>query len=184
MAIGLTLKKATGEHDLGASKFFGTPTIPGDWLDELDENLLFLAQIRLADIAELDRDNALPHTGYLYFFVGSEAHMGENAEAVVLYSPKEPDTAVDECNDGFEIAGTTEDWLIEFCQVDNDADGNKLLGAPSGWAYEDAPQLLLQYDPLATEGIDFMNVVDGFGFFFFDEASDDFDKITFLAERS
>ena len=184
MAIGMTLKKAQGEYDLGASKFFGTPTIPGAWLEELDEDLIFLAQIRLADIAELDKENCLPHTGYLYFFVGSGAHMGEEAEAVVLYSPEDPDTAVDDFNDGFEIEGTTEDWLIEFGEVEKCADGHKLLGDPSGWAYEDCPKLLLQYDPLATEGIDFMNIVDGFGFFFFDEASDGFRQVFFQAEHS
>lgn len=184
MAIGMTLEKAQGEYDLGASKFFGTPTIPGDWLAELDENLIFLAQIRLADIAELDKENCLPHTGYLYFFVDSEAHMGEEAEAVVLYSPDDPDTAVDEFNDAFGIAGTTEDWLISFGEVDDCADGHKLLGDPSGWAYEDCPKLLLQYDPLATEGIDFMNIVDGFGFFFYGEDSDNFENVTFQAEHS
>ncbi len=184
MAIGMKLKKATDAHDLGASKFFGTPTIPGAWLEELDEDLIFLAQIRLADIAEQDQGNVLPHIGYLYFFVGSGAHMGEEAEAVVLYSPDEPDTAVDEFNDAFGVKGTTEDWLISFSEVDNGADGHKLLGDPSGWAYEVSPKLLLQYDPLETEGIDFMDIVDGFGFFFFGEASNDFDKVTFRAERS
>ena len=184
MAIGMTLKKATGQYDLGASKFFGTPTIPGAWLEELDENLIFLAQIRLEDIAELDKEKRLPHTGYLYFFVGSSAHMGEEAEAVVLYSPEDPDTAVDEFNDGFEIEGTSEDWLIEFCEVEECADGHKLLGDPCGWAYDDSPKLLLQYDPLATEGIGFMDVVDGFGFFFFAEDSDNFNKVTFQAEHS
>lgn len=184
MAIGMKLKKAQGKHDLGVSKFFGTPTIPGAWLEELDEDLMFLAQIRLADIAEMDKDGYLPHTGYLYFFVGSGAHTGEEAAAVVRYSPEDPDTAVDDFNEAFGIVGTTEDWLISFGDVDDSADGHKLLGDPSGWAYEESPKLLLQYDPLETEGIDFMAIVDGFGFFFFDEASDDFDKVTFQAEHS
>lgn len=184
MAIGISLKKATGEYDLGASKFFGIPTIPGAWLEELDEDLLFLAQIRLADIADLDKENHLPHTGYLYFFVGSAAHTGEEAEAVVLYSPDDPDTAVEAFNDAFGIEGANEDWLISFGEVDDCADGHKLLGEPSGWGYEDAPKLLLQYDPLATEGVNFMNVVDGFGFFFYGEDSDEFDEVTFQAENS
>lgn len=184
MAIGMTLKKAAGKYDLGASKFFGIPTIPGDWVEGLDDNLLFLAQIRLADLAGLDKENRLPHTGYLYFFVDSQAHMGEEAEAVVLYSPEEPDTAVEAFNDDFAIAGTAEDWFIEFREVEEDADGNKLLGDPSGWDYEDSPRLLLQYDPLATEGIAFMDAVDGFGFFFFGEASEGFEKVVFRAERS
>lgn len=184
MAIGMTLKKGDGSHDLGASKFFGVPTIPGAWQAELDEDLMFLAQIRLEDIAELDKDNVLPHTGYLYFFVGSGAHLGEEAEAVVLYSPDDPDTAVGEFNDAFEIAGTAQDWLITFEEVDDSEDGHKLLGDPSGWAYEDAPKLLLQYDPLATEGLAFMDSVDGFGFFFFGEDPEDFDAVTFQTERS
>lgn len=184
MAIGITLKKAEGEYDLGASKFFGVPTIPGQWLDELDSDLIFLAQIRLADIADLDKENQLPHTGYLYFFVDSAAHMGEEAEAVVVYSPEDPDTAVDDFNEGLEIEGITQDWLVTFSQVDDDADGIKLLGEPSGWGYEDAPKLLLQYDPLATRELNFMNVVDGFGFFFYDEHSDAFEDVTFQTEHS
>lgn len=184
MAIGMTLKKATGEHDLGASKFFGTPTIPGAWLEGLDEDLIFLAQIRLVDIAGLDKDCCLPHTGYLYFFVGSGAHMGEEADVAVLYSPEEPDTAVDDFNESFDITGITEDWLITFREVGDSEDGNKLLGIPSGWAYEEPPKLLLQYDPLATDGIGFMDFLDGFGFFFFGEESDDFDQVTFQAEHS
>lgn len=184
MAIGMTLYKETGEYDLGASKFFGTPTIPGHWLEDLDEDLIFLAQIRLEDIAILDRENALPHTGYLYFFVGSDAHMGEDAQAVVLYSPDDPDTAVDDFNEGFDIRGITEDWLIRFGEVDDSADGHKLLGNPSGWAYEEAPKLLLQYDPLETEGIAFMDMVDGFGFFFFGADAETLEDVVFCAERS
>jgi uncharacterized protein YwqG len=185
MAIGMTLKKANGPHDLGASKFFGTPTIPGEWLEDLDEELIFLAQIRLEDIAELDKDNVLPHTGYLYFFVDSDAHFGQHAQALVMYSPEEPDTAVDDFNEGFDIAGINEDWLIEFHEVEDDADGHKLLGRPYDWNYEEeAPMLLLQYDPLETEGISFMNAVDGVGYFFCGNDVEGFTEVIWQAEYS
>ena len=184
MAIGMTLTRPEGKYDIGASKFFGTPTIPGEWLEELDADLMFVAQIRLTDIAPWDTENALPHTGYLYFFVESGAHVGEDARAVVRYSPDEPDTAVDDFNAGFDVEGAEEDWLITFCHIEDDADGHKLLGDPCGWGYDDAPELLLQYDPLATEGPGFMDIVDGFGFFFYGEDSNDFSEVRFLAEHS
>ncbi|MBQ4066753.1 MAG: hypothetical protein IJD22_03810, partial [Clostridia bacterium] len=65
-AIAITVKEAPEGYDLGASKFFGTPTIPKEWAEDFDDDEMFFCQIRLSDIAELDTDNRLPHSGYLY----------------------------------------------------------------------------------------------------------------------
>ena len=62
-AIKITAKKAPVGYDLGASKFFGTPTVPIAWDGDFYDDELFFCQIRLSDIAELDKDNKLPHTG-------------------------------------------------------------------------------------------------------------------------
>jgi len=184
MAIGMKLTKATGEYDLGCSKFFGTPTIPGEMLEELDGDLMFLAQIRLADIAALDPENILPHTGYLYFFVDGNAGYGSDVLAEVRYYPGEPDTAVDDFNEGFEIPGVCEDWLITFEEVEEDADGNKLLGVPYDWNYEDEPpMLLLQYDPLETEA-GFLSFMDGMAYFFAGEDRKNFTDAVWHAEYS
>lgn len=55
---------------IGTSKLGGSPDVPPDfiWPEWNDIPLTFLAQIRLADIAAFDIENALPHTGHLYFF--------------------------------------------------------------------------------------------------------------------
>ena len=68
MASGIKVKKAPEDYDLGVSKFFGTPTVPLAWEGDFYEDEIFLCQINLADIAKFDRENSLPHTGYLYIF--------------------------------------------------------------------------------------------------------------------
>ena len=64
-AIKITAKKAPEGYDLGASKFFGTPTVPLSWNDDFDDDEIFFCQIKLSDIAQLDTENRLPHTGTL-----------------------------------------------------------------------------------------------------------------------
>ena len=65
-AIGIKIKKADGNHDPCTSKFFGAPVLPDGWPEMFSEDIIFFGQIRLSDIAELDTENKLPHTGYLY----------------------------------------------------------------------------------------------------------------------
>ena len=71
-AIKITAKKAPEPYDLGASKFFGTPTVPLAWDGDFYEDEIFFCQIKLSDIAHLDTENRLPHTGYLYIFLHTE----------------------------------------------------------------------------------------------------------------
>ena len=54
MAIRLKIKKAEGDYDLGASKFLGNPVMPESWINKFDSNTIFLLQIRLSDIKDLD----------------------------------------------------------------------------------------------------------------------------------
>ncbi len=56
-AIGMRVVKAEGEYNLGASKFFGTPTVPVTWEGDFYDDEIFLCQIRLSDIAELAVDD-------------------------------------------------------------------------------------------------------------------------------
>ena len=71
-AIKITVKKAPEPYDLGASKFFGTPTVPLAWDGDFYEDEIFFCQIKLSDIAQLDTENRLPHSGYLYIFLHTE----------------------------------------------------------------------------------------------------------------
>ena len=73
----------TDEPLLGKSKWWGAPDLPASvpfpyttYIDEDGEEypqpLTFICQIRLRDIADIDTDNLLPHTGMLYFFADIE----------------------------------------------------------------------------------------------------------------
>ena len=181
-AIGIKTKKSSEERELGASKFFGTPTVPLQWQDDFDDDEIFFCQIRLADIAELDRAGRLPHTGYLYVFLHTadgEYHL----RADVRYYSGEPELAYDGFNaavEGYEKY--TEAYLMEFYEVDGDSDCTRLFGVPSGWSFQDEPRrLLLQYDPL-DGGINFLDTLDGFLYLFFDGAEGDFGKVTLHSE--
>ena len=184
MAIGISVTKAPPVYDLGASKFFGTPTVPKTWLEDFDEDEIFLCQLRLADIAALDKENRLPHRGYLYVFL----HTGDgnwSLRADVRYSETEPELAIDEFNaavPGYE--GYCDAWLMAFSSVEDDADGIRLLGVPSDWNYMDEPpKLLLQYDPLAGD-MGFLDAMDGYLYLFFGADTRDFSAVTLHAEYS
>lgn len=180
-AIGITVTKAQEKYDLGASKFFGVPTIPSEWKSDFEDDELFFCQIRLADIAELDTENNLPHTGYLYVFLDIGAYP---YKARVRYFDGEPDMAVDDFNEDFLDEGNFADaWLMRFAEAEEDADGIKLFGVPADWSYgEEPPRLLMQYDPLASD-MGFMDSIDGFAYFVFAEGSDKLEDVTFFAER-
>jgi Domain of unknown function (DUF1963) len=76
----------------GATKIGGQPDLPQDisWPEWRGTPLNFLAQIRLAEIAEYDSDGELPHEGMLSFFFDytNWGKLGRDAEgslATVLY---------------------------------------------------------------------------------------------------
>ena len=179
-AIGIKISKADGEHDYGASKFFGAPVIPADWQDMFSEDVIFFAQIRLSDIAELDTENKLPHTGYLYLFLDIEMYP---YQAMAYYYDGEPNVVVDDFNEAEEqFAHLNEDWLMNFETADEDSDGTRLFGVPSS-GYETDEKLLLQFDPLA-ERTGFLDNIDGYAYFFFGEGKDCINGISFGIDRS
>ena len=134
-SIAIKVEKAAGEHDYTQSKFFGSPTVPNEWVERFYDDIIFLAQIRLSDIAEYDPDNILPHSGYLYFFLDAEMYPSDQLYVWVEYYDGEPDTIIDDFNELSPLpCGLNEDWLISFGAAPPDADGTKLLGLPSGAA--------------------------------------------------
>ena len=181
-AIGIRVRKAPERYDLGKSKFFGTPTVPREWEGDFEEDEIFFLQIRLSDIAALDKENRLPHTGYLYVFLRTEN--GNYAlGADVRYYDGEPDLAYDEFNaavEGYEQY--TEAYLMEFYETEEDEDCTRLFGVPTDWNYPDAPPpLLLQYDPL-DHGMDFLDTLDGFVYLFFGKEKTDLTQVTLHEE--
>ncbi|MBE6594821.1 MAG: DUF1963 domain-containing protein [Ruminococcaceae bacterium] len=181
-AIKISLKKAPESYDLGASKFFGTPTVPLAWDGDFYEDEIFFCQIRLSDIAELDKENRLPHTGYLYIFLETEDG-NYHLKPDVRYYDSKPELAINDFNaavDGFE--NFTEAYLMEFSEADGDEICTKLFGSPSDWNYADKPpKLLMQYDPLDND-TGFLEFLDGFIYFFFGEDEKKLENITLWEE--
>lgn len=184
-AIRMKVKPAEGDYDLGASKFLGKPTFPKKLANEsLPESVMFFLQIRLEDIKDLDKENMLPHTGYLYFFIDTADGL-YGLKPIVRYYDEEPTHVLDDFNEevpGFEEY--TEDYLIEFAEAEDSETGSKLLGVPADWNYQDEPaRLLFQFDPLDSE-MGIFDQLDGLLYFFFGEDKRDFSKVTLKEEFS
>ncbi len=164
-AIKIRVEKASAEYDYGRSKFFGDPTIPAAWQERFAEDIIFFAQIRLDELAPFDKENRLPHSGYLYFFLDTGAYP---YDVWIDYYDGEPDMLVEEFNDiDPEFSNLTQAWLMSFEECDEYDDGMKLFGLPSSDVDgEDAP-LLLQYDPL-TDHLGFLEHIDGHAYIFHD----------------
>ena len=184
MAIGIKIKKAPADYDLGESKFFGAPTVPAKWEEDFYEDEIFLCQINLADIAELDRENKLPHTGYLYVFLHTDEGY-YRLKPDVRYYDGDPELAIDDFNLGVEGYERFNDaYLMEFYWVDDEEDCTRLFGSPSDWNYEsEPPRLLMQYDPLDNE-MGFLDFLDGFVYLFFGDDETDLDQIVLHQEFS
>lgn len=179
-AIGIKIRKAEKSDDLGTSKFFGSPTVPGKWVDLFSDDIIFFAQIRLADIAELDTENNLPHTGYLYLFLDVEMYP---YQVMAYYYDGEPDTVIDDFNEYEpQFAHLNEAWIMSFESADENADGIRLFGVPSS-GIECENELLMQFDPLEGD-TGFLSDIDGYAYFFFGENMADIDAVGFCIDRS
>ena len=92
---------AAGGALFGQSKWWGFPDMPEDLeypevpvreeyvddagrdaVDEYDDPLTFICQIRCSDLAAVDPEGLLPHEGMLYFFAALDYFLG-NLDAVV-----------------------------------------------------------------------------------------------------
>lgn len=182
MAIGIKVKKAGSGADPGASRFFGDPAVPGAWVDNWSDDVIFFCQIRLSDIADLDVDGRLPHTGYLYIFLDTEVYP---YTPMVYLLDGEPDTVIDGFNEAEpRFPHLCEAWEMEFFQADDSADGTRLFGFPSDWSYgEPAPRLFMQYDPLGAD-MGFLSDIDGFAYIFFADDEEDTENMIMHIERS
>ncbi len=184
MSIRIHVTKATGDHDPGCSKFFGAPTVPEGWADRYEEDIIFLGQIRLSDIAHLDTENKLPHTGYLYFFVDTELYP---YFPMCEYYDGEPNILIEDFNElDPAFAHLTEEWLMTFSEDDDVPSGFRLLGEPAGEVDHEG-DLLLQYDPLEAP-MGFLDSVDGYVYFFFGKqkknAPTNWNNIQMVIDRS
>lgn len=178
-AIKINLIKAEGEYDYTKSRLFGSPLVPESWEDRFNEDIIFFGQINLKEIAHLDVNNKLPHSGYLYFFLDTEVYP---YTAWVEHYDGEVRMIIDDFNDAEPLfAHLNKAYLMEFEAVEDDYDGNKLFGIPSG-QYDEDCDLLLQFDPLDTS-TGFLEEIDGYAYFFFGKEKP-IDNAYFVIDRS
>ncbi len=148
MAIRITTK-STDECLVGKSHWWGAPDLPpdvpypcvmvNDGYEEYPEPLTFVCQIRCGDIADLDLDNILPHSGMLYFFAPLDYFLGEaespldyHVPPCVIYSP----TTVGLSSYEIHWEGTNEsvfrpaEKIIFSVSNESSGDGILMLGHP------------------------------------------------------
>lgn len=169
--IGIKTEKAHGEYDPGTSKFFGSPTMPEEWLADgtVSDEDFFLGQLKLSEFESLDKNNLIPHNGFIYFFLAFD---NEKYIPNVRYSPKEPDTLIDDFNTGFDFLGDTEDeYSIDFFETDAGDDGTRIL-VDNGESIT-----ILQYDPLDDNMSPFLANTEKIAYF--NIAKDDLKNLDF-----
>ena len=141
--IGIKVEKAHGEYDPGTSKFFGSPTMPEEWLadETIGDDDFFFCQLKLSEFKAFDKDNILPaKSGFIYFFL-SETENG--LKPTVQYFEKEPETLIDDFNAGFDSLGDIEtEFSIDYFETKETTDGTGILVSDKDEI------ILLQYDPL------------------------------------
>lgn len=175
-AIGIRFVPFLEDSKNHPSRFFGPLICPEEIFNQVDD-LLFLGMIHLPEIAELDKENRLPHKGYLYFFMDVEEGY-RRMMPYVFYSEKEPELCCDDFNEPFieEYGKVHRPIGIEFYETDADASGCKLFGEPYDWNYADPPKtkLLLTISHMDEE-LNFLPQLDGFTYIFFGEEGNEFE---------
>ena len=134
----------------GQSHWWGAPDLPadvpypyvtvGEGTDDMyDEPLTFVCQIRLSDLAALDKAGLLPHEGMLYIFAPLDYFLGEldspldhYQRPVVLYSAQteglQPYVL---CWEGTDESVFRPAEAMQFALADAPAgDGHRMLGKP------------------------------------------------------
>ncbi len=174
--IGITVEKAHGEYDPGTSKFFGSPTMPEEWLSDgtIGDEDFFFCQLKLAEFKSYDKENIIGNKGFIYIFLTED-----NGSFIpnVRYCEAEPDTLIDDFNAGFESLGDVEtEFSIDFFDTDEAEDGTRIL-------VKNGDEItLLQYDPLDDGMPEFLADTEKIAYFTMslsDLKKYDFSKVNF-----
>lgn len=177
--IGIKVEKAHGEYDPGTSKFFGSPTMPEEWLSDgtIGDEDFFFCQLKLSEFKAYDKENIINHKGFIYIFLTEK-----DGDFVpnVRYCEAEPDTLIDDFNAGFEFLGDVEtEYSIDFFDTDDADDGTRIF-------VENGEEItLLQYDPLDDGMPEFLADTEKIAYFKMnvtDLKNLDFSKVSFSIE--
>ncbi len=180
-AIKINLRKATEDDSFDTSRFFGAPVIPEEWEERFDDDVVFLGQINLEEIARFDEENRLPHKGWLYFFVDTAK---TPYKAIVEYYDGDPEIIVEDFNECVpDFEHLNEDYIATFEPCDEFDPCTRLFGGPTMPLSEftGTEPLLLQYDPYEEAG--FMQFVDGFIYIFCDTKGEKLGKPSYYVEE-
>ena len=179
-SIKISLSEGKSDYDYTASRLFGDPLLPEDWIDKFSDDIIFFGQIRLSDIAHLDSESRLPHSGYLYFFLDTEIYP---YTAWVEHYDGETKLVIDGFNEiEPRFAHLTKAHLMSFSEAAEDFDGTKLFGL-SSFPSDDESELLLQFDPL-DNSTGFLSEIDGYASFFFGDGKGRIENARFVINRS
>ena len=95
------------------SRFFGSPTVPGEWFDDeiFGEGEVFICQIALADFTDFGGYGLFPTDGYIYFFFDTEDK--ENPLRIRFFGDT-PDTVVEDFNDSVDFEISRKEYSVIF----------------------------------------------------------------------
>ncbi len=184
MAIRLKLNKTERILFCG-SKWWGDPDMPENMQyptvevtedgETFDYPLTFVCQINCEDIAQFDKEGKLPHEGMLYFFAAIDQWLGYESpteqgagewpkgHVAVKYAKAINFETFQTCmmvdDEGQQLTESELEIVFEECE--DDAEGIKLLGSPSGSDARGKYPDLLNLLQLASEPVSGMNFPDG-----------------------
>jgi uncharacterized protein YwqG len=170
--IGIKVEKAHGEYDPGTSKFFGSPTMPEQWLSDgtIGDDDFFFCQLKLSEFKAFDKENLFPvKNGFVYFFL-SETEKGFSPN--VQYYEQEPETLIDDFNAGFDDLGDLEtEYSIDYFEATETDDTTAILVA------DNDKITLLRYDPLDDNMPEFLAKTEKIAYFTI--TKEDLEKLDF-----
>lgn len=184
MAIRLKLNKTERILFCG-SKWWGDPDMPENMQyptvevtedgESFDYPLTFVCQINCEDIAPFDKEGKLPHEGMLYFFAAIDEWLGYESPTqqgegewpkghiAVKYAKNINFETFQTCmmvdDEGQQLTEGELEIILEECE--DDAEGIKLLGTPSGSAVKGKYPDLLNLLQMASEPVSGMNFPEG-----------------------
>lgn len=135
--ISLSEDKCKNE---AVSRFFGSPTVPGEWFDDelFSESEVFVCQIALADYTDFGGYGLFPTDGYIYFFFDTQD--GENPLRIRFFG-EDPDTVVEDFNESVDFDLPEKEYSVRFYK-----DGESGVGGSFISSAEDAGDDLVLFD--------------------------------------
>lgn len=95
------------------SRFFGSPTVPGEWFDDeiFSEGEVFICQIALADFTDFGGFGLFPKDGYIYVFYDTE---DSESPLRIRFFGDTPDTVVEDFNESVDFDIPSEEYSVRF----------------------------------------------------------------------